>query len=111
MERKYANIVELAQSKGSTATTNAGARRYLLAHLPKPHLLSRKNHNWNSSRWEWDRWTDTRMASRADGRARVLGYPAQSEQWAWYCEAYRARYNTQRGGIPSPPILTHGGNT
>ena len=28
------NIIEMAQSRGSSATTRAGARRYLLAHLP-----------------------------------------------------------------------------
>lgn len=38
MSSKYAGktIIQIAQERGSSAKTKAGARKYLLAHLPLP---------------------------------------------------------------------------
>lgn len=97
---KYAGktIIEIAQEKGSSAKTKAGAWKFLLAHLDKPV----KSHN--SRKWQWDEWSESRRSKTADGRAATLGYTLLpphrnpgtgtyytqpiSDQWAWYDEAY-----------------------
>jgi len=70
--RKYESkqqVITLAQSMGSKAGTYKGACKAILSHTKS--VFSRKS---RSSRWDWERWTESRRDRRWDGRARVLGY-------------------------------------
>ena len=93
-------IIAKAQAAGSTATTNAGARRYLLAHLPPPvqglkklealaNLASRiglpllaPRHPGNRNSWYAAR-QESRMNIRADRYAHSLGVISLSAATAW----------------------------
>lgn len=66
-------IIQIAQERGSTAKTKAGAWKYLLAHLPKP-VRGRTPSAWLNGPEAAARYRQERMTRTADGRARVLGY-------------------------------------
>lgn len=76
------NIIELARSRGSTATTKAGARRYLLAHLPgtirglthdAARVRVRFCREYTRAAWYASQW-ERRIGARADRIAENLGY-------------------------------------
>jgi hypothetical protein len=93
MEKEKRTIITVAQSRGSAAKTKSGAWKYLLGHMPNPiRGLSAigQGQGRHSDKCALDRWTAQRIERQADGRARTLGYPLQSEQWVWYTEAYEA---------------------
>ncbi|MHC1697764.1 MAG: hypothetical protein AB9919_06850 [Geobacteraceae bacterium] len=93
-------IIEIAQSRGSSAKTKAGAWKYLLAHLPAPHP-GLKMIGTGRTRTpghcpapysrdakalaDYQQMVTERRATRI---AAAIGHPLQSEQWDWYCEAY-----------------------
>lgn len=98
---KTDKIIALAQSRGSTATTHAGAWRYLIKNLPGiiPGLYEmQKNSRYairnpgapptKPSQYWAEEWMAKRMERTIDGRARTLEYPAKSDAWADYCQAY-----------------------
>lgn len=100
------HIIALAQERGSTATTHAGAWRWLMTHLQPEH---RGIQALDGDRGAYRRlasihrradWERAQIFRRADGRARVLGYPATNPDYADYVEAYRreeehARYQRE----------------
>ena len=93
MTQAKRTIITVAQSRGSAAKTKSGAWKYLLGHMPAPiRGLSSigTGQGTHSKKYELDRWSAQHIERQADGRARVLGYPLQSEQWIWYSEAYEA---------------------
>lgn len=67
---KYAGktIIGIAQERGSSAKTRAGAWKYLLAHLPGPAAPT------CSHAYQHNIWLDNRWHHRAAGRAIILGY-------------------------------------
>jgi hypothetical protein len=98
------NIITKAQLKGSKSNTKAGAWKYLLARLPKPHAglkmigtgKTRAPSHYPApygrdakSLADYRRMITERRATRMAAR---LGYPTRSEQWAWYSEAYEMHH-------------------
>jgi len=106
----YRNIIEVAQYRGSAAKSKSGAWKYLKSHLPKSHagLVALKSRNAHHNTIFVHRigtaiampigchrdaaavavYQQARVTRRADRIAAVLGYPLQSEQYAWYYQAY-----------------------
>lgn len=108
-------IIGIAQERGSSAKTRAGAWKYLLSHLPGlTFSRSYVNHSedWSlvrevlalskpgygmaegdprliPAREAYHSIMQRRRSERRAARIAVeFGYPLHSEQWAWYCEAY-----------------------
>lgn len=61
-------IIQVANKRGSSAKTRAGAWKYLLAHLSGP---SKKT---CSAPWEHEAWRENRWERKATRRAEILGY-------------------------------------
>ena len=86
----YPSIIDYAQSKGSSAKTKNGARKFLLANLGTSVF-----HFNNTLQQRLERQTiqqkykQTRSNKTTDGRAMALGYPLTSPQWDMWVEAER----------------------
>lgn len=69
-------IITVAQERGSSAKTRAGAWRYLMTNLTPVHpgLLRIDNREHRRDTWAAECWINDRRDRTADGRALVLGY-------------------------------------
>lgn len=99
---KYAGktIIEIAQERGSSAKTKAGAWKYLLAHLGRKPFGYRPI---PQDKYATQNWIETRRERSLCGRAKILGYmPIDapygwiSDQYAWYSEAYKMNHDWDR---------------
>lgn len=70
MATKYAGktIIQIAQERGSSAKTKAGAWKYLLSNLPK------STRHTTSGKYQWDCYREAQRTRTGDGRAKILGY-------------------------------------
>lgn len=106
MKYRGQHIADLARERGSSATTHAGAWRYLLTRLAPEHEGiwaidgDRGAYRRRAECNDLPGYARRRAEHRADGRARVLGYPESNPEYADYAEAYRrneelARYQRE----------------
>lgn len=76
------DVITEAAHRGSTATTYAGARRWLLNHLTTaPHHWYRQRASWYGSRAEWaKRDHDRRLCARYVGMTRLPKYLSEADR-------------------------------
>lgn len=95
-------LIKLAQSRGSTAKTLAGAKKYLATYMSSTSADCLRGLRWTEDRQSQIRpvvtpryyatrsdWDNRNIETRADRRAAILGYATTNRpEWDDYCEAY-----------------------
>lgn len=88
---RYTSIAQWATDIGSTAKTYAGQLRAIRGHIagaPHDPVADGNIIRIDKRKSEYRVYIYNRIERSADGRAKILGYPPESQAYSDYCEAY-----------------------